>query len=124
MYHCTYITVVKAFTQTLANLIITTIVIVPHCLYTIAGWRQVLDGVAAMISEVQVEATFPDGTKLVCISKTQSVFSTDISANRIQKPNTNKRSPKLPIHNHVPNSLHKTNTQQTLSNSHSNIFAF
>jgi len=27
----------------------------------------VMDGVAAMLSEVQVEATFPDGTKLVTI---------------------------------------------------------
>lgn len=27
----------------------------------------VMDGVAAMISEVQVEATFPDGTKLVTV---------------------------------------------------------
>lgn len=29
--------------------------------------EQVMDGVAAMISEVQVEATFPDGTKLVTV---------------------------------------------------------
>ena len=28
---------------------------------------QVLDGVAEMIDEVQVEATFPDGTKLVTV---------------------------------------------------------
>ena len=28
---------------------------------------QVMDGVAAMITEVQVEATFPDGTKLVTV---------------------------------------------------------
>lgn len=28
---------------------------------------QVMDGVAEMISEVQVEATFPDGTKLVTV---------------------------------------------------------
>jgi urease subunit gamma len=28
---------------------------------------QVMDGVAAMIHEVQVEATFPDGTKLVTV---------------------------------------------------------
>jgi urease subunit gamma len=28
---------------------------------------QVMDGVAEMIHEVQVEATFPDGTKLVTI---------------------------------------------------------
>jgi urease subunit gamma len=29
--------------------------------------EQVLDGVAEMIHEVQVEATFPDGSKLVTI---------------------------------------------------------
>jgi len=28
---------------------------------------QVMEGVAAMIAEVQVEATFPDGTKLVSV---------------------------------------------------------
>ena len=29
--------------------------------------EDVLDGVAELVSEVQVEATFPDGTKLVTI---------------------------------------------------------
>ena len=29
--------------------------------------EQVMDGIAEMISEVQVEATFPDGTKLVTV---------------------------------------------------------
>jgi urease subunit gamma len=29
--------------------------------------RQVMEGVADMISDVQVEATFPDGTKLVTV---------------------------------------------------------
>ena len=29
--------------------------------------QQVMDGVAAMIHDVQVEATFPDGTKLVTV---------------------------------------------------------
>jgi len=33
----------------------------------ILGRDQVMDGVAEMIREVQVEATFPDGTKLVTI---------------------------------------------------------
>ncbi len=28
---------------------------------------QVMDGIAAMITEIQVEATFPDGTKLVTV---------------------------------------------------------
>jgi urease subunit gamma len=34
---------------------------------TILGGADVMDGVAEMIHEVQVEATFPDGTKLVTI---------------------------------------------------------
>ncbi len=33
----------------------------------ILGREQVMDGVPEMIHEVQVEATFPDGTKLVTI---------------------------------------------------------
>ena len=31
------------------------------------GHRQVMDGVAELIDEVQVEGTFPDGTKLVTV---------------------------------------------------------
>lgn len=34
---------------------------------TIVSRDQVMDGVAEMIHEVQVEATFPDGTKLVTV---------------------------------------------------------
>jgi urease subunit gamma len=34
---------------------------------TILSRQDVMDGVAEMIHEVQVEATFPDGTKLVTI---------------------------------------------------------
>ena len=34
---------------------------------TILGRADVMDGVAEMIHEVQVEATFPDGTKLVTV---------------------------------------------------------
>ncbi len=34
---------------------------------TILGADQVMDGVAELIHEVQVEATFPDGTKLVTL---------------------------------------------------------
>jgi urease subunit gamma len=34
---------------------------------TLLSRGDVLDGVAEMISEVQVEATFPDGTKLVTV---------------------------------------------------------
>ena len=33
----------------------------------ILGADQVMDGIAEMIHEVQVEATFPDGTKLVTV---------------------------------------------------------
>ncbi len=33
----------------------------------ILGIDQVMDGVAELIAEVQVEATFPDGTKLVTV---------------------------------------------------------
>lgn len=34
---------------------------------TVLGRDDVLDGVPEMIAEVQVEATFPDGTKLVTV---------------------------------------------------------
>lgn len=34
---------------------------------TVLGVDDVMDGVAEMIDEVQVEATFPDGTKLVTV---------------------------------------------------------
>jgi urease subunit gamma len=34
---------------------------------TVLQRRQVMDGVAEMIPEIQVEATFPDGTKLVTV---------------------------------------------------------
>ena len=34
---------------------------------TLLGRDDVMDGVAEMIREVQVEATFPDGTKLVTV---------------------------------------------------------
>ena len=34
---------------------------------TLLGRDQVMDGVAEMIPEIQVEATFPDGTKLVTV---------------------------------------------------------
>jgi urease subunit gamma len=33
----------------------------------VIGKDQVMEGVASMISDVQVEATFPDGTKLVTV---------------------------------------------------------
>lgn len=34
---------------------------------TLLGREEVMDGVAEMISDIQVEATFPDGTKLVTV---------------------------------------------------------
>jgi urease subunit gamma len=34
---------------------------------TLLTRKDVMDGVAEMIPEVQVEATFPDGTKLVTV---------------------------------------------------------
>jgi len=34
---------------------------------TLLGAEDVMDGIAEMIHEVQVEATFPDGTKLVTV---------------------------------------------------------
>ncbi len=34
---------------------------------TVLGVDEVMDGVAEMIHEVQIEATFPDGTKLVTV---------------------------------------------------------
>ncbi|MBL8318602.1 MAG: urease subunit gamma [Burkholderiaceae bacterium] len=34
---------------------------------TVLGRSDVMDGVAEMIPEIQVEATFPDGTKLVTV---------------------------------------------------------
>ncbi|MBK8909049.1 MAG: urease subunit gamma [Rhodospirillales bacterium] len=34
---------------------------------TVVGRDQVMDGIAEMIHEIQVEATFPDGTKLVTV---------------------------------------------------------
>jgi len=34
---------------------------------TLLSIDQVMDGIADMIREVQVEATFPDGTKLVTV---------------------------------------------------------
>ena len=34
---------------------------------TLLGRDDVMDGVAEMITEIQVEATFPDGTKLVTV---------------------------------------------------------
>jgi len=34
---------------------------------TVLGAEDVMDGVVEMIHDVQVEATFPDGTKLVTV---------------------------------------------------------
>jgi urease subunit gamma len=34
---------------------------------TVIGRAQVMEGIAEMVHEIQVEATFPDGTKLVTV---------------------------------------------------------
>jgi urease subunit gamma len=34
---------------------------------TVLGRADVMDGVAEVVTEIQVEATFPDGTKLVTV---------------------------------------------------------
>jgi urease subunit gamma len=36
---------------------------------TILSRADVMDGIAEMIPEIQVEATFPDGTKLVTVHR-------------------------------------------------------
>jgi urease subunit gamma len=46
---------------------------------------QVMDGIAEMIHDVQVEATFPDGTKLVTVHRPQL---------RRQQRRRNRRSPR------------------------------
>src|SRR6266705_2324759 len=43
------------------------------------GCRQVMPGVAEMIAEVQVEGTFPDGTKLVTVHHPIAVEDGDLS---------------------------------------------
>src|SRR5437879_5827936 len=36
---------------------------------TVLARAQVMEGIAEMVAEIQVEATFPDGTKLVTVHK-------------------------------------------------------
>ena len=43
------------------------------------GRRQVMPGVASMIHEVQVEGTFPDGTKLLTVHSPISAVDGDLS---------------------------------------------
>lgn len=43
------------------------------------GYAHVLDGVPAMLGEVQVEGTFPDGTKLVTVHHPISLARVDLS---------------------------------------------
>ena len=38
-----------------------------HCGAQLISREQVMEGVAEMIADIQVEATFPDGTKLVTV---------------------------------------------------------
>ena len=40
--------------------------------------EDVMDGIADMISDIQVEATFPDGTKLVTIHLTNSLKEVNV----------------------------------------------
>ena len=47
---------------------------------TILAADQVLEGVPEMIGEVQVEATFPDGTKLVTVHEPIAAVYTAVSA--------------------------------------------
>jgi urease len=47
---------------------------------TLLGRRQVMPGVASMIGQVQVEATFPDGTKLLTIHTPISALNGDLEA--------------------------------------------
>lgn len=47
---------------------------------------QVMDGVAALVPEVQMEATFPDGTKLVTIHHPISLENTTLVPGEIQGP--------------------------------------
>ena len=48
--------------------------------------NQVMDGVAALVPEVQMEATFPDGTKLVTIHHPISLEETTMIPGEIQGP--------------------------------------
>ena len=47
---------------------------------TLLGRRQVMPGVASMISQVQVEATFPDGTKLLTVHAPIAATDGDLQA--------------------------------------------
>ena len=47
---------------------------------TLLGRRQVMPGVASMISQVQVEATFPDGTKLLTVHTPIAATDGDLEA--------------------------------------------
>lgn len=48
--------------------------------------NQVMDGVAALVPEVQMEATFPDGTKLVTIHHPISLEETTLVPGEVQGP--------------------------------------
>src|SRR6186997_3173399 len=47
---------------------------------TILSRNEVMDGIAEMIHEIQIEATFPDGTKLVTAHnpKQKKIFSSNV----------------------------------------------
>jgi len=56
---------------------------------TILSTDDVMDGVAEMLDEVQVEATFPDGTKLVTVHE-------PIAPVRGGEPEVDKETPPVP----------------------------
>ena len=51
----------------------------------------VMDGIAEMIHEVQVEATFPDGTKLITVHEPIGAAATPLALSRSRRPNKAKR---------------------------------
>jgi len=53
--------------------------------------NDVMDGVAEMIREVQVEATFPDGTKLITVHEPIGGVASSLAASRSRRPAKAKR---------------------------------
>ena len=51
----------------------------------------VMDGIAEMIHEVQVEATFPDGTKLITVHEPIGAAATPLAVSRSRRPGKSKR---------------------------------
>ncbi len=51
----------------------------------------VMDGIAEMIREVQVEATFPDGTKLITVHEPIGAAAASLAVSRSRRPGKLKR---------------------------------